>query len=246
MDDINRREVASAAGALLAMGTLTGAKRARCPERLLNPNTKVPPEFSVGETPPVWAIVREVDLEVNDKEFFIRFTGGSNRVPVPSAIKLQELLRKCATGMHKFDSSDPGALWPKPRPNSNEDISSPISLNVSDDNYWVIFILANRDRWRFQNKGSPLTIEDGRHNHYRQSRRVKIDGTMIEDKDVLDDCRVALFAALASKRKDAKDYTDSINLHLDFVMRRINEKEPYMRVKVIIDPDIRNPGGSSL
>jgi hypothetical protein len=62
--------------------------------------------------------------------------------------------------------------------------------------------LSKERGWRFQNNGAPLSIDTCKVAHYRQSRRVDAQGKMVDNDpgSIVNDCKVALVAALANGR----------------------------------------------
>lgn len=187
---------------------------------------------------PVVAMVRKVNFSTRGKRILVGFSKAIKSVDVSSPEKLKKLFEEVGSGKFKFK----GGISPKPK----KPFRCPLSLNNQEYCY-VIYMLSNKN-WQFASKYYPITIESKAYNKigaYAEAARISPDGTIVNDMDEKNDCRAAYFIANAQAAYESRTnqtYEHRINLHVDLKFEDDDGKPLLM--PVIIDPDVRHPGGS--
>ncbi|HWT13731.1 MAG TPA: nucleotide synthetase [Allosphingosinicella sp.] len=199
-----------------------------------------------GEDRPEYAVVREIDYKEQTlpgsggvKELTFYFSRHSKNVKLaddPYKGDFRKLLLEVCTNAPGKGESKPG----KP-------FNSPLSL-LNDKLIYVIYRLSEDKNWQFSREGPPITVGQAAHDlgTYYDAFRVDKGGYAdrgTDPKFVRDGCRVAHFIADGAKIvEQAGCYSHPINLHVDLIWTE-GGREHYM--PIIIDPDVRYPGGSS-
>lgn len=117
----------------------------------------------------------------------------------------------------------------------------PLSLNCAVPSN-IIFTLSPKDNFQFANDADPIEFKDGADkSRYRNFNRVAPDGTSYpfgKPYGGKEPCKMVTFEAVAP----TANYIDQFN----FVVDVIHENHPGKKspLRLMIDPDIRNPGGS--
>jgi hypothetical protein len=195
-----------------------------------------------GPTYPQWAIIREIDFEivVNDSgedELRFFYSQFKRDVNVAAAGGFQQLLLDVC-GNYVFDG---GPSQPK------APAATLLSLNNQRLSY-IIFKLA-RANWQFARRGPPIRI--GRTGHdaevYFDAHRVNPQGQADKGTDpnvIRDGCMVAYFIAdgVKAMADSRNNYVHPFNIHVDLIFTKGGVSG---HMPIIMDPDIRHPGGSS-
>lgn len=117
----------------------------------------------------------------------------------------------------------------------------PLSLNCAVPSN-VVFTLSSKDNFQFATDVDPIEFKDGADkSRYANFCRVAPDGTSYPFGKPYGGnapCKMVTFQAVAP----TSDYIDRFN----FVVDVIHENKPGKKsaLRLLIDPDIRNPGGS--
>lgn len=170
-------------------------------------------------------IVREIEASVNGNGLRLSYKNPQK----PFAKSLGETVKHIVGGGYK-----PTA------PQCDIEVE-PLSLNCAAPSS-VIFMLSDKGNWQFATDTDPLQFKEGADKaRYADFCRVAPDGTIYPfDKPYGGSapCRMIAFSAVAP----TADYVD----RFDFVVDVIHENKPGKKspLRLIIDPDIRNPGGS--
>lgn len=187
---------------------------------------------------PQYLIVREIDFELRGQEDLVLFfSRGANIDLTNSQDQFEEIVDKVCNLTFAF---------PATRPRLTQPYKSTLSLSNNRLSY-VIYVLTKKN-WQFARRGWPITVMLTPTGRYYGARRADASGYVGADSGqdidgnftwIRDDCHVAFF--IADGRSPAPD-GDNINLHVDLTFRDLDQNEYYM--PLIIDPDIRWPGGS--
>lgn len=200
-----------------------------------------------SSTRPLYAIIREVDYrrEGTDDELWFYYSRWSDNVDVPSVNRLEELINDVADRDYRWDHQSPS--YPDP----TKPFTSLLSLKNTQVSY-VIFKLSDKP-WQFCGRGRPITVgrKGMQKEAYFEGHRVfsgwneKDTGTPFDDPDPpKNGSKVAYFIADAEKagrNEPRNEYSHPMNLHVD-LRQTVNGDKYYM--PIIIDPDVRYPGGS--
>lgn len=191
---------------------------------------------------PQWAIIREIDWKVvpneageEDDQLVFYYSNFTPDVQIRSKQDFIDLLTDVCRPDYQFTGGGPSE--PK------DPYGTKLSLDSRKRWSYVIFKLASRP-WQFARKGYPLKFGDAgtMAKLYFNGRRVNEAG--VEDKgddptNLRDDCMVAYFISDARNIPIQYPYPHAFNLHVDL---KFDGGAGHM--PVIMDPDVRHPGGS--
>ena len=190
---------------------------------------RIPPTNPDHPSDPEWIIYREVDLDFKENGhlnvYYLNDTDPPKKTDIRTFI---------ASILNKESQPGPGAVEP----------TSPLDLNCKQYAY-IVFKLSTRRNWQFSNSGDCFVTKDNKNGKYFGLKHVMPDGTIVdENKPLSDGCRILYFKADSKE----EEYDDDFNLRVDLLLKPyFNErtgKTETRRTTIIIDPDIRNPGGS--
>jgi len=188
------------------------------------------------------AIVREIDFEVPTagvlRVFYSRF---SKDVPVANDGELKGIIAL----LHE----DRFPSWEQDPPKQSLPFDS--ELSVYNDRWkYIIFLLRKNKNWQFAQKHWPITIGEKYQAFFYDAARADSKGIPDygDDEDLIrEGCRVAYVMAAADEAlSTAGAYRHSINLHIDLI-NDVKDKNGVIKkcyLPIIVDPDIRFPGGS--
>lgn len=190
---------------------------------------------------PTRATVREIDVDVSNNEISIFFSRASFNVDINSYPNgLMGLLRDIRDDTFTY-VDDP---YP-----TNHDPLDPPSTQLSLQNEHVAYVIykLSSKNWQFAHDYPPFTIgEDARDaDIYFKARRFDPAGTshrvdMGARVPKVENCSVAYFMADGEKAKGFTGlYVHALNIHVEIISGARRARTP-----IIIDPDVRYPGGS--
>lgn len=196
------------------------------------------PSFSISDTlagpPPTIATIRHVDIIFAGGKMEAKFTEANYEVDLNDAGGLDEVLRRVAAGTLSMPDN------PSPKP----PFSTQLSLN--NEQYCYIILKLSGKNWQFSHKGAPFSIGiDGlKADVYRRARRVDAQGAVVDPSATKTGCKVAYLIAdgVTASGGTPRDYIHPFNLHVDLIDQNSTSAPSY--IPIIIDPDIRWPGGS--
>lgn len=182
---------------------------------------------------PRHVIVREITFAPRENELKFYFSRGIDIDLDSYPDSFEEIVDKVCNRSFAFPPRPLKLVSP---------FKSPLSLSNNRFSY-VVYVLSENKNWQFSRRGWPITITKLPIGRYYNGRRADKSGHAKADPgDFLnnrDDCNVAFF--IADGRNPAPD-GDNINLHIDLTFRDVGETPYFM--PLIVDPDIRWPGGS--
>lgn len=199
------------------------------------------PLYELGEysgAPPTSATVREIDAEITNNRISFFFSRATFYVDLTTyAGGLDGLLRDVRD--NKFYYGDDTSNWPDPP-------QTPLSLKNEFLTY-VVYKLSSKN-WQFAHDYPPFTIgAEGKDAAcYFEARRFDRHGNKdkvhIEHRvPSAEDCVVAYFIADGWKAKGIKGrYIHALNVHIELIY----DGRERARIPIIVDPDVRYPGGS--
>lgn len=172
-------------------------------------------------------IFRELTPEVRQGWINITYLEDNKPVQGDIAVFIRDLLKKPET-------TESVAAAPMARP----DPISPLDLNCKTDCY-LVFKLAEGWNWQFADSGDCFTTKKPHGGKYSDLVHVMPDGTEIgSGKPIGDGCMIVYVRA---RGKNA-NYKDGFNLTVELLVGE-DRSGAKRRTQIIIDPDIRNPGG---
>ncbi len=200
---------------------------------------KNPREVTLGYKPlgsrtkeenPKILIVRWISMLHDDRgnsEYLdINYLNDSDKpIPVPK-MKLTDIMK---------------SVWKNGPPAPFVRASSPLDLNCKEDSF-IIFALDPRWNWQFNPKGDCLLME-GKHDDgkYSEALFLKKDGQVVAGGNVGDGCMLLCFKADCSA---PPHFNDKFNLMVEILLDPIEGQNERRRTQIIIDPDVKFPGGS--
>ena len=177
---------------------------------------------------PEQAIVRRISMKKTDKmlEFFFTVPKATGPLPTGGIRALVEELR----GLPIVDTGT----------------ESPLDLNVKAPSY-VVFMLSKDWDWKFFPDAKAVSLKKRDHgDRYGGLRHVPDMGE--PSIDAVNNCRMIYFVAhpLPENMGNApqQGYGHGFNLYVDLAQPPNPDTGAARVLKIIIDPDIRNPGGS--
>ena len=183
--------------------------------------------------PPAFATVREVDIKINANKIEVKYSKANYNVDIQNFGGLQPLLARIASDSLAMPDS------PAPRPPYKS------QLSLMNKTYCYVILKITGKNWQFSRDRDPFSIGlvSTQPEVYFEPRKVDDQGNIVPRGTVQDDCRIAYFIADgATAFDDSEIYEDPFNLHLDLLDEDSNgDPSP---VPIIIDPDVRFPGGS--
>lgn len=194
-------------------------------------------ELSSTMPEPVSATVREIDIHFDPltNRFITKFTKANYHVNVTSYGGIAGVVSRLAH--NNLPMTDDAA--PKP-PFTNQ-------LSLQNKIYcYVVFKLTGKN-WQFSYNEDPFSValQSTVPEIYFSPRKVDQQGNILARGTDQDNCKIAYFIADGAVAYDVDpQYVDPFNLHLD-VMDTDSAGQP-SRIPIIIDPDVRYPGGSGV
>lgn len=140
-----------------------------------------------------------------------------------------------------------GHAPPLPAPSPAQPMISSLSIH-NDDLSYIVFLLDRAWNWQFARKDAVISVEEGVGDYFREARRVDDRGTASDHRvpAPVDGAMAAYVLAhgrRARQNSPSDSYSHEFNLHVEFLERDTNGTV-VSRLPVIIDPDIRYPGGN--
>jgi hypothetical protein len=199
---------------------------------------------------PKWAIVMEIDFKehVNTdgvKELLFYFSRYNDVVNLEAYGGIERLINDVSRPGFTFTHDEP--IYPDPvLPHS-----SPLSLRNEQRSY-VIYRLSAKN-WQFGRRGYPITVGTADDDKDYCFDAFKVPSSGYADRNPgfaftsmtetpLDNCKVAFFISDGEHALHVggeNEYSHAINLHVDLVY-----KSPARRIPIMVDPDVRFPGGA--
>lgn len=122
--------------------------------------------------------------------------------------------------------------------------TSPLDVNCKEDCY-IVFQLSKKRNWQFSNDGDCFSTKKNEGSKYSELNHVMTNGDRYGvGVEVPDNCRLLYFRAKCDDSTNEDGFNIKIDLVLPPVLNEQTGKNELRRTKIIIDPDIRNPGGS--
>ncbi len=170
-------------------------------------------------------IIREIEASITGNKFRLGYKNPQKPIDLPMDAAIQHVVK--------------GRYAPT---EAQCDVEvEPLSLNCAAPSN-IIFLLSAKDNFQFATDADPIQFKEGADpSRYANFCRVAPDGTAYPfDKPYgsAEPCKMVTFEAVAP----AANYVDRFN----FVVDVIHENKPGKKspLRLLIDPDIRNPGGS--
>lgn len=170
-------------------------------------------------------IIREIEASITGNKFRL----GYKNPQKPFDLSMKAAVQHIVGG--KYNPAEPQC-----------DVEvEPLSLNCAEPSN-IVFTLSTKDNFQFALDADPIQFKDDAHKErYANFNRVAPDGTPYPfdaPYGSSDPCKMVTFEAIAPTDK----YIDRFN----FVVDVIHENKPGKKspLRLLIDPDIRNPGGS--
>jgi hypothetical protein len=188
----------------------------------------------LDRAPPTLATIRELEIDGGPARIDIRYSRANYEVDLTAFNGLDDVLMRLHNNNISLKQS--GAV--------KQEYESPLSLGNKKYCYVIIKLVAKN--WQFSGAEPPfsIAIEQWDKGLYYEARKVHLGKKLGKDAKQ-NGCMIAYFIADgAAAYDDAPEgkYSHGFNFHLDFVYKNHKSEDTYM--PVLIDPDIRYPGGS--
>ncbi len=213
----------------------TGARDSS--ESLSLPYEQIPEQDPDDRFEPRQLRIYELSVRTAPGRLEFCYSGASGPIPVRDHADFLAKLKAVVA------SNAPSLPAPKPAP----PMPSPLSVH-NDDLSYVVFLLDRGWNWQFARQGGVITVEKGVGDYFREARRVDDHGTATDRRtpapvDGAMAAYVIAHGARARRHSPGDSYSHEFNLHVEFLGRDRDGHAAY-RQPLIIDPDIRYPGGS--
>jgi hypothetical protein len=118
---------------------------------------------------------------------------------------------------------------------------SPYDIGIKEKCF-IFFELHRSHNWVFSPAEDGMTSKGNLKGTYEGLSHFSWDGAILPNGDPLrDQCQLLCLAALSP----LASYTDSFNFHVEFFQEHLDGGKPVKkRLPIIIDPDIKHPGGT--
>lgn len=191
-------------------------------------------ELPAGMPEPEVATVREIDIRLDGGQFVAEFTAANYDVNVLAYGGIAGVVSRVASGnLPMLDEPHP---------------KEPYKTNLSLQNrtYCYVILKLSARNWQFSRNEDPVTLgyeATKPQEVYFSPRKVDEQGNILGRGAVQDDCKVAYFIADGAVAHGLEpDRVDPFNLHLDIMVKDSDDNPS--PIPIIIDPDVRYPGGS--
>ncbi len=187
---------------------------------------------------PEIATIRVVDIQGSAARLDAQFTGANYEVDLGDVGGLNQLLSRLATEL-PAPIRMPDSAIPKRK------FKTPLSLQNRKHAY-IIIKLAGKN-WQFSHDKAPfsLSIEAAKTGAYLHARKVDPQGRIVDPGTPTPNCKIAFFVAEGHNVWNGTDpFSHGFNLHLDLRYKDWANQDSFM--PIIIDPDVRYPGGSGV
>lgn len=179
-------------------------------------------QWSLGKTiPSGWtpAVIKhylvDIDIQTNNKEIRFKFKSQSTKY---TGTTIEDVIRE----------NPPSSLL------SIED--NPLDINAQQECYIIIELTSDFD-WQFSRDGDGITLKDNFSNRFVDLTHVFKDGSVIKGgSQMKPGCRMVYFAVI-----DPPKGEHPFNMHVDLLYPAMT---PEARLPIVIDPDIKHPGGT--
>lgn len=119
---------------------------------------------------------------------------------------------------------------------SGRDAPSPLDLKCTRPSY-IVFHLNPDWNWRFSDKDPAITTKKDCGDRYSALIHVGADAS--QSRTPIADAKLIYFAA----NVPPPEYHDGINIHVDLPQKAVDDSGVRKVMRLILDPDIKNPGG---
>ena len=194
---------------------------------------EVPTEDYGSKFAPTKMIFLEIGFEMDEAGHLkIRYSHKGKKRDAPNQADLENEIRKY---LIRF----PGRRRNRNRPLSGDE--TPMSINGKKSRL-VVLKLSESNNLQFNQQGSPISVEVGKADHFGGVFKIDNQATFIRSQDLMGEhptphCKHAIFAVDAITSTPLR-----FNIHLDLVEYDDDGDIAYT-IPIIIDPDVRHPGG---
>lgn len=178
-------------------------------------------------SPPTRIIYREIDIDIDKTKFKINVI---YRLP-HNQPKYDDIDNFITRIINKPTSRPPGA----------GEVTSPLDLNCQE-NCYIVFKLASDWNWQFDPDGNAFTTKVQESKYFNLVHARYVGGKVVKTgpgEAPGEGCKLLYLRA----RGETNQYDDGFNLVVELNLDPTPTGDK-RRTKLVIDPDIRNPGGS--
>jgi hypothetical protein len=177
---------------------------------------------------PDWILVRQIDIDGTAANGPFVFVGADLRWPYADAT-LDYILDELRQGRYAMTTA------------VDEEYYRPLDVNLTDTTLFIFYLNPNR-KWRFKRNARAVTLGEFEHMDeqecYYKLRHVLTDSIGTELAPLTGHCRIAYFVGTQA----SNEFAHPFNLHVEMFYPGGGPKPN--TIPIVIDPDIRYPGGS--
>lgn len=194
---------------------------------------EVPTDVYGAKFQPKKMVFLEIGIEMDDDGHIkVRYSHKGKKRNAPSASNFESEIKK---HLLRF----PGRRRNRARTIQHSG-ETPMSINAEKSRL-VMLKLSENNNLQFNQVGSPISVAVGSTDHFSGVCKIDNEANLIRSTDLMNHgpdphCKHALFAV------DASTTPKRFNIHLDLVEYDDNGDVAYT-IPIIIDPDVRHPGG---
>jgi hypothetical protein len=184
---------------------------------------------------PTRLLTRELDIDVKNSKMEILYTRTSNVITISDRNQLNEKIKLIANNNYVFDNQD-GCY------------ETPFKSQLSIGNYqlYTIYVikLKKDKKIQFSNIGPIISTRKEFEKYFSEPRKFDENGNIYTPSNQKNDCHGIYFFmnGLLASTEFGGNFSVPFNLHIDYVSKDSGNNNSY--VPIIIDPEIRYPGGS--
>lgn len=197
------------------------------------PPVEVPPTASTSL--PLRLSARELDIDVKSGIMEIKYTKTSDIIPISNRAKFNDNLKIIAQNNYVFDNQDGCYI-------------DPFKSQLSIGNYqlYTIYVikLKKDKKIQFSNIGPVISTRQEFEKYFSEPRKFDENGNIYTPSTQKNDCHGIYFFmdGLLASTEFGGNFSVPFNLHIDYISKDSGNTNSY--VPIIIDPEIRYPGGS--
>lgn len=189
-----------------------------------------PVRTEAPEVVPDRVIIREISFLMDSEGLQFLYRDASPASPLPGS-NIDTVIDHLATGrpLPILDMGDAAAGFD----------GTPLDLGVTGEPTYIVFKLDPRLNWRFSDRDAAISHKNADDaGYYGGLRHVRPNGTHSERP--VADCRIVFLVAMPP----SGEYKHGFNFHVDLIQKPHLDHTKERILPLIIDPDIRFPGGS--
>lgn len=220
------------------------------PKFMIDPQNSVPMDERTGSHPqPQQAIFYRLESATRGRTIQFHYTARRIWTGLSSHDDFKAKMTKLIA-QEKGDIGDDPAKRTRDNNAQSTNRSKDTLLSINFENIplsYIVIKLSSRYHWQFSRTVAPFMMDksDKNRNCFLEARRFDSAGNLVDDNnETKDGCRFSYFIADPSKfiTNANNEFQHRFNIHIDLLEMDGATIDSYM--PIIIDPDVRHPGGN--